>query len=518
MNNKTYYLILYFIVVPVIIYLYFLKWKTNTFYGDEILFYRGTAAAKNYFGVIDFSISLGKFRPIHAISSEIILKLFHKDLYEYYVFNAFVQAVNVYLLSLLLNLFLRAPVLSLFFSLVFGLSRFSFFTMSQFINGGALEGLAIIFFLLYLLYTVRALLSDDYPQKYKGLLWSVLFANLCLYTHERYIILLPFTILIVLLYPGIKKIGRNRRVLIGLISFFSIVLNVVMKKYVYGIPFLMGTGGAKISFSFSSAFSFFIDAILNMFQINAGPQYLVGEPFSSLSPGIMILISVFAGLILLILMVYLFKSVKAMVKPKTLTDAAIKQIPDATRASIFIFMFVLLFACLAPVVVTIRLEQRFLQSSFIVFILILVIALSGMKFNNNSFRTVVFSLIIMFFLWVNYNYLDKGVDSLYLKDAEKVASIFKQAVSTGVIFPNTTKLYILEKNTDLNNDNAINWALLDGCFFELYQNKCKEIAFIDSSHTIRNFNKDNMQIVYIKDKAVDVTQQYLTDSLRHFQY
>jgi hypothetical protein len=107
-----------------------------------------------------------------------------------------------------------------------------------------------------------------------------------------------------------------------------------------------------------------------------------------------------------------------------------------------------------------------------------------------------------------------------------MASGFKQAITNGTISPNSDQLYIWEKHRNQNDEQGIRWILGDGYLFQFYQNKTKQITFVDSiydkSHSFTfssfpNFNKNTGQIIYILNNRIyDLTSDYLQDSLKHF--
>ena len=352
------------IAIPVILYFYFLKWRTNTIYGDDLNIFISQSSVHGLWARMKLDIAFGKFRPIHGFLTDLLISGFQKNLAYYYLFNILVQVVNTFLLTALLNLFLKRPLLSLCFGLIAGLSGFTFFNISQLFNGGALEGLAITFFLLSLFYMTRILIGPDptVPQQVKGILLGLLFANLCMYTHERYIVLFPFITMVLYLFPGLRSMGQRRKFLFSLLAVGSILLNVLIKKVFFSMPFFVGTGGTNISFSFSSAFSFFTQAVLSIFQFNTGPEYLVGLPFSRLSD-----LGKTAVILLAFSLVSLFVAYLTGIR-KALIQKDRRPIPKFILFLLLMGLFALL---LAPAVVTIRLEQRWLQASFDLFILMI---------------------------------------------------------------------------------------------------------------------------------------------------
>ena len=498
-----------FLAVFIIVYFYFLKWRTNVIYGDDINIYMSHLNLHSFGGRMNLDVAYGKFRPVHSLFTILLIKFFNKDVHAYYLFNVAVQLLIVYILAASLNLFLRSPWLSLFLGLIAGLSRFSFFNISQLYNGGALEGLAMVFFLASLFFIIKALHQKELPpsQQVRNLSVGILFANISMYTHERYIVVFPLIILAILVFPGLKKVAIRQRTGLILAALASIVLNIFLKKFVYSMPFLMGTAGTSIAFSASTISPFLADALLSIFQVNSGPDYLVGAPFSFLTVfDQTIVIITFCG-ILTVLLWYLFLAGRAFARKN-------KGFPASPL--ILLFLTALFFAFLIPAVVTVRLEQRWLQASFSLLILILAIALTDLTGGKKYLRNSLLIGLGFLFLWTDHNYLYKGADNLYMANCERIAIIFKQAVSTGVIHPNTPELYMWEKKRDPNLENEVNWVLGGGTFFDFYQGKRKILLYADSTTSLTGFDADSDQIIYPASKIIDLTKDYLRDSLADF--
>jgi len=505
---RNYSFILALVAIPIIIYLYFLRWQTTAIYGDDINIYMSHLNLHSFSGRMNLDVAYGKFRPVHSLFTIILIELFNKDAHSYYLFNVAVQSLIVYVLAASLNLFLRSPWLSLFLGLIAGLSRFSFFNISQLYNGGALEGLAMVFFLASLFFIIKALHQKELTssQQIRNLSAGILFANISMYTHERYIVVFPLIILAILAFPGLRKMTIRQRTGLILAALASVILNILLKKFVYSMPFLMGTAGTSIAFSFSTISSFLADALLSVFQVNSGPDYLVGAPFSYLTVFDQVIVIVtFCG-IAAVLLWYLFVTGKALARKNTGFPAS---------PLMLLFLTALFFAFLIPAVVTVRLEQRWLQGSFSVLVLILTIALNDLTRKKYLRNSLLIGLACLF-LWTDHNYLYKGADNLYMANCERIAIIFRQAISTGVIRPNTPELYMWEKKRDPNLEGEVDWVLGEGTFFEFYQGKRKRVLYADSTTSLAGFDADSDQIVYPAGKIIDITKEYLRDSLADF--
>ncbi|MEO7801344.1 MAG: hypothetical protein ABIR81_05060 [Ginsengibacter sp.] len=495
------------IAIPIIIYLYFLPWKTTTMYGDDLYIYKTHAALHGFSEKINIPGLFQKYRPLHGLSMHFLNETLKKNLDGYYCFNIAIQVINTFLFALILNLFLKSPPLSLIFSLSLGLSRFSYFNITQLYNGGALEGLAITFFLIFLFYLTRSIaFNNDSPRKQSDILKAVLFANLSMYTHERYIVLLPFVVLLLLFYPGLKVINWKRKVILSLIAIASIGLNVLVKTQVYNMPFFVGTGGTNIDLSSSSPVSFFNNALLSIIGINKGPEYLSGIKFSGL-PFV-------DKTVVIVLLTGCF----------TIFFLYFRQLKKTSQIWLLPFLGMLFVALLIPAVITIRLEQRWLQASYSLFMFSLIIAFSHISFKNVLSRSLVLLSITALLLWCDFNYLNNGAANIYLTSSEAMADKFQEAIDKKVIRSETKNLYIWEKQQDINVENEIKWVLAEGYFFNYYKQQGKNLFFEDSiyqktlphSSTFIKFNKTTDQIIYMDTGVVDITNDYLQDSLKAF--
>lgn len=515
--------------IPIIIYFYFIKWRSISIHDDDLFIFKAYSNLNGIAEKISLSRSFGHFRPVNDLTLYLIIECFKKNLADYYLFNVAIQTINTYLFALVINLFLKSSLRSLFFSLIFGLSRYCYYNITQFYNGGPLEGLATCFFLLSLFFILKVLIKNDLApsQKQKGILLSLLFANLSLYTHERYVVLPAFIFLILLFFPAIKKMTVKQRISLSLLALASIILPFAIKKYIFATPVLLGTGGTNISFSISSAISYFIESVLDIMQISTGPGYLAGIPFSSLPLPDRVLIVLVISIIVGIFAVYGRNVWKAVFTKKE---------PDLSNFFVFLFLAVLFVLLLIPAIATIRLELRWLQAPLCIFIEMIIIALSSFHFKNNLIKNSVCSVFILLFLWTDYNYLNKGAENLYYSLSAKIGGVFKQAIDNGTIHPDASNLYILEKQKNADRENEITWALVYGYFFNYYQNKSKTMIFTDSVYhksdstpvsSFASFNKNTDQIIFLniqnerftfKYTISDITDLYIKDSLKSFQY
>lgn len=508
---KWFLLFLFFIGLPIVIFYYFKIIKTSAIYGDDLNIFMAHAHLKTFAEKISLSLPSQKYRPIHDIVLHFIIILFQKHVGYYYLFNIGIQCINTFLFAGIINLFLKSTYLTCLFSLLIAFSRFVFFNLTQLYNGGALEGLAMSFFFLSLYFLLKVLISSTVNlHKIKFILWSILFANLAMYTHERYLVMIPFIIFVILLLPTLKDLKKRQKSYLILLALLSLTANVVIKKYVYLIPFFVGTAGTNISISFSSVSSFFLDGVLSILEINSGPDYLVGIQFSNLSLIYKLLVLALVVCFLLILVSYFYKIIMEKFSKNNNTTAFIS----------LIFLFGL---SLAPAIVTIRLEQRWLQASFSIFVLLIVIAVSHLEFKSNYWKNLSLTLFIILFLSTDAAYLYFGYKNVYMSNASTLAKTFKEAIDYDVIHSKSSKIFLWQNSINDNNKNTILWILEGGDFFDFYENKSKKIVFVDSvyqkrfskvSNPLSFFNKNEDQILFIDHGIVDITNDYLKDTLK----
>ena len=508
--------VVYWLLVIAVIFLYFLQWKTYVMYGDDLYVVRQYMQLHSFSEKMNLPTAFGKFRPVHGISLQLAIDNFHSNVDGYYIFNVAVQALNTIIFASILNVFFRSVFCSVVMSLIIGLSRFSLFNITQITNGGVMEGLAITFLLATLLQLLKIQEDDTTASKRKALVWALVFANLAMYTHERYIVIMPFIFFFVILMPTLKNLSKRDKLIFAGAAIASVLLNIIIKKYFLAMPFFMGTGGESIEFSLSRAANFFKEAFLSLFLVNSGPEYLTGIQFSSISKFYKAL-SLLAGLVTLVAVV------RFIINEAKLSSFRRRQL--STGFTLSLLLGGLFFLFLLPAVITIRIEQRWLQASFCLLILLLGIAFSKIRFGSNLIRGFSISLFTLVFLAADRNYLSNGAARFYFKDSENTARLCKNALDDGTISQFSKKVYIVLNDNTPNVEAGLRWSLGEGYFFELYGGRNKQVVFVDSVYdrvrkggdeTFKDFNAKTDQVIWAGSKLFDITSQFVEDTMRNF--
>jgi hypothetical protein len=508
----------FFLLIPFIIYFYFLKWKLTSIHDDDLYVYTTWSGASDFFHKSNISLAFGQYRPIRDFALHIIIQLFDRHFTAYYLFNVVIQSVNTIIFACLLNLLLRSMRLSLFLSLIFGLSRFCMYNVTQLFDGGILEGLSMTFFLLFLSVIVKisAVPGITVSEQRKGILWCILFANLGLYTHERYIAVFPFILLMVLFFPGFKGISTKHKAIFSLLTIASILLNIIIKTRILSIGFLNGTGGTHIAFSFSTAIRSLGNALCAIFQYGNYPEYMAGLQFSSLPVVYQGLVIASTCILLAVLGLFLWKGVAKLIS---------RQKDYPANIALFVFLPALFFLCLVPCIFQPKIELRWMQAPLCILILMFVIALNGLTPNNNNRKHLLSILLGVSFLFTNYYYVDKGSRNLYYISSARIGNAFDKAIKDSIIDLGRSNLYVWEKKRNKQSEDEINWSTVNGHFFEPYHTSRKKLIFTDSLSSFSRFNAGNDEILYIDVQrdgnsfnfsVANITAEYLKDSLRNF--
>jgi hypothetical protein len=138
------------------------------------------------------------------------------------------------------------------------------------------------------------------------------------------------------------------------------------KLAVWSIPLFVGTGSSSgLGFSWETTRDHLIAAGLNLVGINWGPAYLVGQPFEAHPQWFQMLVGVQAATLVLVGIVVTFGFLSAN-REKRWSEL----FPQSVNSFLTpILLGLLLVALIIPVVITIRIEQRWLLTPFIVALL-----------------------------------------------------------------------------------------------------------------------------------------------------
>lgn len=332
------------------------------------------------------------YRPIFYSTLYIIYSLIKEHIWRIVLINTFFQALISTTIYLAARSMKVNKILSLFCSYMYLLSHFACFQMGQVI--GCIESEAIFFsiilFAICIVY-LRAT-SDKENNKYEALIFIIYF--LLAMTHERYI----SNILMVLSAFIIKNIIIDKNRVNNFIKNMIIIIAELI--FIFGIRFILigyliptGTGRTNVVETFDTlrAISYVFSQVLYIFGINDGPEHLNGINFwdTLLSIRIEVYISIIISLSIYIY--YLYIKIK---------NSKINSLRTFLQTFYYdIIAIVYMGGCIAASSITIRLEMRWVYSSFMIFIFYLTEVI--MTIMSNEKIDVIFKkgLIALLFIF-----------------------------------------------------------------------------------------------------------------------
>lgn len=338
--------VLALVVLALINALWFSAFNFHTIMGDDLsawVFYNQNPSFHDLF----LTASGGKYRPVVTAVQYL---LFHEFSANYQLWVTFNLALNFLIVCLVFALIRRVTrggsVLAFFGSLLYITSRFSYYNILQL--NGVMEALCILLLVLIIWVTLDFL---EGQSRWPGFALAGLFVLITL-THERFIVLLPFLLLVVLFKRGIP--WRLRGSLLALMC-VPPLLNVILKLFVFNTEFLVGTAGQIISLDPIQVLEFMAQGVANMFWINVGPDYLSGINWSEMGNGARFIVT-------LVVFALLLLAVLSVIRVRRTSDRRTR-LRELRGFALFLVLFLSL---LLAASVTIRQEYRWLYAPFVV--------------------------------------------------------------------------------------------------------------------------------------------------------
>lgn len=247
-------------------------------------------------------------------------------------------AITVYFMAKQLS---RERLAGFLCGFMYLLSRMAYYQISQ--VWGLMETLAL-WLAIGILYLLFQYLNQKRCERY--LTWaSVLYFLVC-FVHERYMVLLPVFILVLLM-----KKNRNYRAWLKPVISFLLVQ--AIRLIAIGGLSPAGTGGTDVADTFSvvEVIGYGIRQIAYIFGINAGPEHLNGRNYKDSPLWVLILLVVADAALVIFIAIFVHQLIRSR-KSRT------KHLANALLFMVFIG------GCIASSSVTIRLELRWVYVSF----------------------------------------------------------------------------------------------------------------------------------------------------------
>ena len=280
-----------------------------------------------------FSFPIGeavRFRPVYWALSYIEMVFVGNDPNRYWYFNVVLNGLLACFLCYFSWVVSKGKkIVSLSLSLIFLSAHFAYYQIAQAL--GILETLALGFSLitLYFLY----LQLNEEKHFLRNLIFSHIFFFLLVFTHERYIALLP------LFYVPLFFRGRagEAKILTGgkILPLAQAFLFYAIRKFAIGSFIPKGTGGTEVteSFKLEEALQNAFTEVYYIFGFQKGPEHLNGIPWENVAENIRKL--VYASIVVLGIAVFLcliFALIRIFKTDKSIGESTESSIGKSTES------------------------------------------------------------------------------------------------------------------------------------------------------------------------------------------
>lgn len=252
---------------------------------------------------LTFSFPIGeavRFRPVYWALSYIEMVFVGNDPNRYWYFNVVLNGLLACFLCYFSWVVSKGKkIVSLSLSLIFLSAHFAYYQIAQAL--GILETLALGFSLITLYFLYQEL--NEEKHFLRNLIFSHIFFFLLVFTHERYIALLP------LFYVPLFFRGRagEAKILTGgkILPLAQAFLFYAIRKFAIGSFIPKGTGGTEVtdSFKLEEALQNAFTEVYYIFGFQKGPEHLNGIPWENVAENIRKL--VYASIVVLGITVFL---------------------------------------------------------------------------------------------------------------------------------------------------------------------------------------------------------------------
>jgi hypothetical protein len=467
-------LALVFALVILAIVWRFHPWMPSVFFGDDLqyllLFEDGQCATR--LGDILTAVCSERFRPVASSFIIALMAVANHDTTYFLAANVVLHALvalMVYVISLRLSGGRRLVALGL--ALAVAMSRFAAFQVTQMI--GPVESVT----LLAILITVYASLRTDTTAAgaWRWAWVAIAAAFVSIHTHERSMVLAPWLALVFVTSPGLRALPR-RRWLALLASCIALpVFYIGYKSLVLHTAFLIGTGGTHIGLDWTTIFEYLRQASLSLLGFNAGPDYLVGTSVTLAWRA--------AWLTALAFSTAWMGTITIRVRAAAVDAGSLAS--GWTRTRWLLLLLLLAGFLLAPAVITIRLEQRWLLAPFVVGLLAVAWAVGALP-GKDSRKTTILTLSLAVVASVASIALDtlimRHYDRLFFVSSPRFAELVKRDIVDRSAPGQAGDIALLA------GADQCNWTLSGGGFFRIYGGKARTLHCLATLDEARQAN------------------------------
>ena len=433
------------------------------------------------------SCYMGKFRPVSSGILAILFGVLEDKIYIFLLLNVLLMTATCFVAVKVVKLIYEAPYLLLLaLGVIISSSRFALFQVTQVVPN---EQLAFFLFICTIYFQIRRKHSNNSPTLLA--LWTLIFATLSNLCHERYILVYLWLII----DSGILTIHRkSNKYSYGIYSSLAIIIPlayVVYKEKMLNTSILVGVGGARISPTLFDFIKHCTEFLASLFGFNLGPDHLVGINFFQLPSTLEFYLSIFIFISLLFLLY------KSLVFTRGFANFFCSNREIISYLLLFIFISL-------PAVSTIRVEQRWIYTSYVLILLFIPYLLLSRSKKNQIITYTAILLVYASLLYIDTTYLTY-YNRTYLVDSYKVASDFKDNHAPALLrAENVKNIAIIGQKTNSN------WIFSGNDLFKLLGLPFLSVVHVDNTEEVpTNFTTQNSRFYKLKMNYLeDVTSSW----------
>lgn len=473
-------------------------WMPSVFFGDDLAnyvsFLDGNFASTPFQALTD--VYSQKYRPVFALAIGGLFKLFGQQISLYLAANVLIHALSALLIFAIAFKLSRGNILVSFMSATLAAtSRFALYQVTQ--VTGLLEGMGLLIFLAMIYCLIQFVQGDESAQARSlfHLHCSICFELLLVHTHERYIVVVPWIAILLLLTRNFNLLSTAHRKLAIFFAIIPVIITTLYKKIVLHSAFFIGTGGTPIQIDYNGAKHRLIEGILSLFGFNYGPEYLVGRSIAS-NPNTfgwqMALLFTVGWITILVL------AGRCMWRGT--------QNCKVQLSLLFPFMLcILIVLLLLPPVMTIRMEQRWLLQPFLILLMIAAWSAGTINSRTKQLGALVFTTLAIAAFFAD-SYITKSFSNIFFVYSSNIASVIKRDVIEST--PSSKESLIFVAGNDV-----CDWVLIHGEFFRIYGGHKRAIKCIESIYQpptdfdSKGNKKFDFFVIRPDEGALDITDE-----------
>lgn len=468
----------------------FFPWRPHAFYGDDLdyllSYLDGTCATRG--AAILTDVCHERFRPVSLELVLVLMRVFGGHISAYAVADIGLQGlIGLATFAICWKMSHGNWIASLSLAAAVTLSRFATYLATQVI--GPVEGVP----LLLTLCAIYALLTTERSQKPSPAfaLTAVAASLLATFAHERFIVVPVWLALALYFITSAATFPRARKWALILVSAFIPVFYIAYKQVVLGTTFLIGTGGTHLAFVPSQTVENGLQALSSLFGFNSGPNYLIGTPVVAGSE--------MSRLALLFTSLWVFTFIVGVYYAAKKEPASDGQ----PKYKMLWAILILLLAgfLIAPALLTIRLEQRWIFASFVLGMLIPAWAVGNARSLGRKLLSAAVVLLSLTSIMLDGDIM-KSYGNVFFVSSANFAEAVKRDVADVSSRQKGAAAF-------LANPSHCDWTLLNGEFFRLYEGTSRPIYCFDSLDSAATANLPKATRLYASTptKLVDVTDE-----------